>query len=365
MKINNKNILSRRDFLAGTGAFLLIGLLNGCTKTKYVNQTILSTQTLVSDHTMTRTVTQLVTTTLPEITKTITITENQTLITTIPIKTASSTNTTTPTTNEAKTLVGGIISTNTTWKKTDSPFLVTDTVQIPEGVTLTIEPGSIINKSANIDMFLLMGKLYAYGTSLDPITFNGGGNSTIVVTYPNYGEGDFKFCIFQNSRKLWDGSGKLYLRYSQIININYGSDKTIGDSCISFGNPTGDCNIEYNRFINCGGIMSYDNDYNINIKYNLFKNMVTPIWNAGGGTPKTKNIMNANFNSFIDSKGYILALDSAFSPTIDAKQNYWGTIDTSIIDQKIYDGHDDITIGSYITYQPILITPDPNAPTSE
>jgi hypothetical protein len=33
---------------------------------------------------------------------------------------------------------------------------------------------------------------------------------------------------------------------------------------------------------------------------------------------------------------------------MDATENYWGTTDTSIIEQKIYDGNDDITVNNYI-----------------
>lgn len=42
------------------------------------------------------------------------------------------------------TFVGGIIWENTTWTLENSPYIITDTVQIPENVTLTIEPGVIV-----------------------------------------------------------------------------------------------------------------------------------------------------------------------------------------------------------------------------
>ena len=45
------------------------------------------------------------------------------------------------------TPVGGIIWENTTWTLENSPYIITDVVQIPENVTLEIEPGVIVNSS--------------------------------------------------------------------------------------------------------------------------------------------------------------------------------------------------------------------------
>jgi hypothetical protein len=37
--------------------------------------------------------------------------------------------------------VGGIMSANTTWSVTSEPYVIISPIQIPFGVTLTIEPG--------------------------------------------------------------------------------------------------------------------------------------------------------------------------------------------------------------------------------
>jgi len=207
-------------------------------------------------------------------------------------------------------------------------------------VTLTIEPGVIINKTTSGDMFLLMGTLYAHGTSLEPIVFDGGGNYHIISTYPRYGNGDFEFCVFKNSCSLWDRWGKINLRYSKVINVNNGSNKAIQGACIGFDGPTDECNIEYNIFIDSGGVRSYDSDYPFNVRYNLFQRMISPICNSGSPTE-----MTVKFNSFIDPEEIVLWVEHA---DMDATENYWGTTDTSIIEQKIYDGNDDITVNNYI-----------------
>jgi hypothetical protein len=48
-----------------------------------------------------------------------------------------------------------------------------------------------------------------------------------------------------------------------------------------------------------------------------------------------------------------------------ATENYWGTQDTQIIDQFIYDRNDDITCAGYIDYLPALTEPHPNTPRPE
>jgi len=68
------------------------------------------------------------------------------------------------------TPVGGIIWENTTWTLENSPYIITDTVQIPENVTLTIEPGVTVKRPTSGDIFLLHGTVYAHGTINNKIT---------------------------------------------------------------------------------------------------------------------------------------------------------------------------------------------------
>ena len=72
--------------------------------------------------------------------------------------------------NLSSTNVSGLISTNTTWTKGNSPYIVTNNILVNTGVTLTIEPGVTIKfdtlKSIQID-----GELLAQGTSSNKITF--------------------------------------------------------------------------------------------------------------------------------------------------------------------------------------------------
>lgn len=62
----------------------------------------------------------------------------------------------------------GIINSDTTWTKANSPYTLTGPVGVAKGVTLTIEAGVTVN-GAVIEM---NGTLVARGSSVDPIHFN-------------------------------------------------------------------------------------------------------------------------------------------------------------------------------------------------
>lgn len=70
------------------------------------------------------------------------------------------------------TYVGGPITTNTTWTATNSPYILTETVAIMAGVTLTVEPGvTVMGFISTYLHFAGQGHLYAVGTPDNPITF--------------------------------------------------------------------------------------------------------------------------------------------------------------------------------------------------
>jgi|ERR1035437_7637394 hypothetical protein len=73
----------------------------------------------------------------------------------------------------AQTNVSGAYFSNTNWSKANSPYTVTGDVQIPAGVTLSIEPGVQINFNGDYQI-LVKGNLMVNGTNLSPIVFNSG-----------------------------------------------------------------------------------------------------------------------------------------------------------------------------------------------
>jgi hypothetical protein len=70
----------------------------------------------------------------------------------------------------SQTEVSGIIDSNTTWLKENSPYLVTDNILVESGITLTIEPGTVIEFNAN-KYIRSEGALIAIGEFGDSIYF--------------------------------------------------------------------------------------------------------------------------------------------------------------------------------------------------
>ena len=71
----------------------------------------------------------------------------------------------------AQTNVSGAISSDTTWSLANSPYTITGSVLVSNGVTLTIEAGVTVNFPDGYKI-LVKGNLLSVGTSSSLITFN-------------------------------------------------------------------------------------------------------------------------------------------------------------------------------------------------
>jgi RHS repeat-associated protein len=71
----------------------------------------------------------------------------------------------------AATNVSGTISSNQTWTLAGSPYVMTGSVSVATGVTLTIEPGVVVQGNSQLRTLTVNGSLSAVGTATLPITF--------------------------------------------------------------------------------------------------------------------------------------------------------------------------------------------------
>ncbi|MBN2238611.1 MAG: carboxypeptidase regulatory-like domain-containing protein [Dehalococcoidales bacterium] len=114
--------------------------------------------------------------------------------------------------------VSGAIFEDTTWAAADSPYIVTNSVLVMSGVTLTIEPGVTV-KFLNELALRIDGQLIARGTSSNGITFTS--NQTVPAP------GDWGYIIFTDASidATYDGYGN-YTGGSilQYCSVGYGGD---------------------------------------------------------------------------------------------------------------------------------------------
>jgi hypothetical protein len=248
------------------------------------------------------------------------------------------------------TSVGGILWDNTTWTSENSPYTVTETVQIPENVTLTIESGVTVICPPSEVAFLVSGLINAHGTINNKIIFDGGGSSQFFREATSEPFVNLSYCIIRNGYALGTSMPSFNLSYSEVINVNGLQTNLLSPE------PT---YIEYNIFVNWGGIKAWAAENQIHIRNNVFKGseggaLITYILTPG---------FDVKYNSFLDMDTTVLSLSDDYSSSdVNATNNYWGTTNTSIIDSLIRDGADDIEIQGFIEYMPILTEPHPDTP---
>lgn len=123
--------------------------------------------------------------------------------------------------------VSGIISSNTTWTKANSPYIVNGNLTVDSGVVLTIEPGVEVRVDSTY-IFQVDGKLLAVGTSADSIKFSS--NSANPVLHPWEG---IRFTL-----KSADTSKLQYclLTYADVAIYTTGAKLSISNSTLKHNN---------------------------------------------------------------------------------------------------------------------------------
>ena len=261
------------------------------------------------------------------------------------------------------TTVSGPLAGNTTWTISNSPYIIENTIQIPEQVTLTILPGvTIFTQLTTGSMFEINGFLDAKGTEDEHITFDGNGVTYIFKTNHPISTGflSLDYCNIRNAESaFWfDNTASLNLTNSDLTELSQPSHLWY---------PSTDVYIEHNTFINSSGIrIGTDNFYtnpigNVTIRHNLITDNQGFFVNNYASYGLSK--VSINNNTFANINGTILEVEKG-STTADmaASMNYWGTSDNATIESMIYDMNDDADCYSYITYFPILDAPDPEVP---
>jgi len=308
------------------------------------------------------------------------------------------------------TSVGGIISEDTTWTIENSPYFLVDTLTVATGVALTIEPGVTVD----IDFWALKveGTLHAVGNETHRIKFQTReepltGNVRIYFTDSStpWSEDTKTGCIIEYTEiDLYCGGGYGIRGGSPKISHNLMLFSGCDAGIIASGNS-----IVSNNTIVVNGYRGVVTEGNASVLYNVIEggasspavgigvggdspiilgNLITYVHGfstgdmtgyAGiafyGGKPYIANntildcVRALGFSPYLDPTGlnqtkiiynnlYSAVVVGKEDPhiTINLTYNWWGTTNTTLIDEKIYDQKDERRL-SLIHYTPILSSP--------
>lgn len=151
----------------------------------------------------------------------------------------------------AQTNVSGGIYSNTTWSVSGSPYVVTDTVVVFPGVTLTIQPGVTVKFANNKGIEIRRATLIAIGTSTDSITFT---SNAATPTAGIWTEINLNLYGANNINTKFDYCNFRYATNGVILNPGTADSVFIRNSSFSH-NSNGvylaiDCFIDYCNFSN-------------------------------------------------------------------------------------------------------------------
>jgi len=318
------------------------------------------------------------------------------------------------TTDSSQVIVSGLLVTDTTWT-TDHIYVADGYVGVASGVTLTIQPGTVIEFNDG-SALLVNGTLIARGTPRAPIRFTSANPNPypgIWGAYPSWHGASWNEGIFlgpDGSPAVYDGQGNYaggstisyaVVEYGRGI-VAAGVGPLIEHNVFQFNNNTGggsllavaDTNagasatIRQNRVVyNQGSLFFGLGHHFASLTYNLFADNQgalvfgprsgdvvgfysnTVVLNSGLAIdygqvhivhPETLPTLEAN-NLVTGAGAYALTVDLLDNSTQPVPNNFWGTTDTTAIDALIQDNHDVIYNG-VADYQPFLTTPNPDAP---
>jgi parallel beta-helix repeat protein len=299
------------------------------------------------------------------------------------------------------TEVSGIIASETTWTKSNSPYILVGPTAIGNEITLTIEPGVIVYFG---EYYLIVnGTLNARGTPTDKIFFICNSNTLFheapiqfTETSISYSETTGSGCIIQNAFLnssftvaptilIVGASPKIDNCYviggywsiiisggSPVISNNYISSTTYGGGISSSASKNSDIQITENIILGCGtGVLLIGNTTFLTKNLIINNDIGLHIYEAGGcqivNNTISQNEIGVSLNVSPISLGnniennleYNLAIRE--SNNINFTYNWWGTTDIQTINQSINDYKNDFNLG-VVNFIPFLDIPNHNAP---
>ncbi len=266
----------------------------------------------------------------------------------------------------ASVFTGGLLQADMTLTKANSPYQITEPIQIPEGVTLTVEAGVEIFSNSGKELFYINGNVKVLGSATEPVRITSKGT----VFYPKNARTariEVRYAAIDGQ-----GSGSLVAPTGYSQNAHY----TFSDS--DFTNFGGYSYIWYplsfvaerNVFLNSPGFSVGFDGRNGNpapaFRNNLFtgapkstygKQFWIEAWASYGST------LEVSGNTFSGGPYTAILTTTTYDvQQLNARANYWGSTDAVAIASMVSDKSDGLDYGTLIDTSGFLTAPNPAAP---
>ncbi len=264
-----------------------------------------------------------------------------------------------------RTQVSGIISSNQTWTKANSPYEITSEVQVDSSSTLTIEPGVQVYGCC----LTIVGTLSAVGTANDPIEFIGTNIEGFGFHNPDPGDGSFftiEYARFYEGTPFGgDASGGSY---------SLKNSKFAGSLPYSINRPNFNSEISGNIFVNSSPFkVQLSGEGTMTIENNVFffnqvsGNQVFGFTISDSDNDQSATIVNNSFYNYSESESfsfYAIRYEKGTSG-LAVDDNFWGVTTTAEIDELLLDRSVDLENEGFITYSTFLNQPHVSSPDAQ
>ena len=297
----------------------------------------------------------------PSATPVATPTPTSTLVPT-PVPTPIPTSVPTPTPAPGTKIGTMILSQNTTWRKSESPFYLEGRAHVTEGVTLTIEPGvTIISNGGRISF---EGTIKAEGMSSDKISFELT-TAEIFESYSRKGRLIVRHAVITGAeaKDTFSGVGVYFVKtnlFGSGMTAEFHDSIFRGIEYLVYPGPA-TVTAERNIFRDSTKLRFTGSSSSLAISYNCFNMPWPPVDVRVSGTS------TINFNSIygvtspipVEIQGNAF---QAFGGSIDASENYWHGLSESDIRKTISDSTVSSTKLGVVEILPLRTEPHPDTP---